>query len=169
MENPNERDFLEVGQSLGGRRWRDRLDGRARNQALAIAQKTGLPDLVARVLAGRGVEADAAKGFLRPVIRDLMPDPSVLTDMDAAAARMADAVEAGTRIAIFGDYDVDGASSSALLSRFLSAHQIPHEIYIPDRIFEGYGPNPEAIATLIERGAGLIVTVDCAATSITAL
>ncbi|MGB7286157.1 MAG: single-stranded-DNA-specific exonuclease RecJ [Salaquimonas sp.] len=171
MKTPSKEDraFLDVSNSLSGKRWIERLDGIGRNQALKIAQISNIPDLVARVLAGRGVVAENAEQFLVPTIRDLMPDPSVLTDMDVAAERLADAVLNNERVAIFGDYDVDGACSSALLSRFLTELSIKNEIYIPDRIFEGYGPNPDAIGQLIERGAKLIVTVDCGATSFEAL
>jgi len=166
MKAPAEkRAFLDVEKSLSGRRWEERLDGAARNRALAISQSTGINDLIARVLAGRDVDADGALAFLEPSIRDLMPDPSVLTDMDKAASRLADAVEKREKVAIFGDYDVDGAASAALMARFFKAMNLEYEIYIPDRIFEGYGPNPEAIKQLVERGAGLIVTVDCGATS----
>jgi len=164
-----DRPFLGVERSALGQVWRERLDQRGRNVALTIAQSTEIPELVARVLAGRGVEAEGAEAFLTPAIRDLMPDPSVLTDMDVAAERIARAITKGERIAIFGDYDVDGAASSALLSRFLAHYGVEHEIYIPDRIFEGYGPNPTAIDELAGRGAKLIVTVDCGATSFAAL
>lgn len=133
--------------------------------ALAIAQGHGVPDIVARVLAGRGVTAEQAERFLDPTIRDLLPDPASLTDMDKAAIRIAAAVMAREKVAIFGDYDVDGAASSALLKRFLAHFSISSEIYIPDRIFEGYGPNPEAMRELISRGATLIVTVDCGTNS----
>ena len=94
-----------------------------------------------------------------------MPDPSSLRDMEKAAARLADAVQAKQNVAIFGDYDVDGACSSALMKRFLEHHDTPARIYIPDRIFEGYGPNAAAIETLVNEGAKLIVTVDCGTTS----
>src|SRR3972149_1977060 len=87
--------------------------------ALAIAQRHRVPDLVARVLAGRGVAPDDVTTFLDPTLKSLLPDPSVLTDMDKAAARIADAIGAGEPVAIFGDYDVDGAASAALLTRFL--------------------------------------------------
>ena len=169
MADPDQRAFLDVEQSLSGNRWADRLDLRGRNEALAISQTSDIPEIVARVLAGRGVTADEAEGFLAPTLRDLMPDPSTLTAMDEAAGRIAAAISAGERVAIFGDYDVDGAVSAALLARFLSAFGISHEIYIPDRIFEGYGPNPEAIRQLIDNGAKLIVTVDCGSTSFEAL
>ncbi|GIL00338.1 MAG: single-stranded-DNA-specific exonuclease [Alphaproteobacteria bacterium] len=164
-----ERPFLGVERSVLGQFWRERLDQRGRNTALAIAQSGAMPELVARVLAGRGVGAEEAAAFLAPAIRDLMPDPSRLTDMDRAAARIAAAIARGERVAIFGDYDVDGAASGALLARFLRHHGLEPEIYIPDRIFEGYGPSPEAIAELAGRGARLIVTVDCGATSFEAL
>lgn len=161
--------FLGVVDSASGKMWRDRLDARARNVALAMAQSSGLPELVARVLAGRGVASDEAAAFLVPAIRDLMPDPSTLTGMDAAADRLAQAVRARRKVAIFGDYDVDGAASSALLARFLAHYGVETEIYIPDRVFEGYGPNPEAMRELVSRGAQLIVTVDCGAVSFEAL
>src|SRR5690606_5750297 len=135
------------------------------NIAMAIAQSHGVPDIVARVLAGRGVDQDGAARFLDPTIRDLLPDPRSLTDMDKAAERIADAVERRQKVAIFGDYDVDGATSSALMKRFLAHYGIDAEIYIPDRIFEGYGPNPEAMRDLVSRGARLIVTVDCGTNS----
>jgi len=171
MSNVPEKNscFLDVDRSASDQKWIDRLDNVTRNVALDIAQSHDVPELVARVMAGRGVSSDGAMSFLNPTIRDLMPDPSVLSDMDKAAERLADAIMAGERVAIFGDYDVDGAASSALMSRFLGHHAVPSEIYIPDRIFEGYGPNPNAINELIDKGAKLIVTVDCGATSFEAL
>jgi len=159
------RYFLDVRQSATGVSWEHRLTERQDMAALAIAQGHGVPDIVARVLAGRGVTADQAERFLDPTIRDLLPNPASLTDMEKAAARLADAIVAHEKVAIFGDYDVDGAASSALIKRFLSHFSVPSEIYIPDRIFEGYGPNPEAMRELISRGAKLIVTVDCGTNS----
>jgi len=163
--DPVPRAFLGVEKSASGQRWVSRLDQAGLNRALAIAQLHGLPDLVSRVLAGRGVGVDDAPAFLDPSLRTLMPDPLTLTDCEKAARRIADAVAAGVRVAIFGDYDVDGAASSALLYRFLVHFGVTAEIYIPDRIFEGYGPNPAAINQLIDNGAKLIVTVDCGSTS----
>ena len=163
--DPVPRAFLGVEHSVLGQRWDARLDQAGLNRALAISQLHGLPDLVARVLAGRGVGVDEAVEFLDPTIRRLMPDPSTLTDCETAARRIIAAIERRERVAIFGDYDVDGACSSALMKRFLDHFDVESEIYIPDRIFEGYGPNPAAIDQLIERGAGLIVTVDCGSTS----
>ncbi|MBZ9807986.1 MULTISPECIES: single-stranded-DNA-specific exonuclease RecJ [unclassified Mesorhizobium] len=157
--------FLDVRQSATGVSWEHRLTERQDMVALAIAQGHGVPDIVARVLAGRGVTMEQAERFLDPTIRDLLPDPASLTDMDKAAIRIAAAVMAREKVAIFGDYDVDGAASSALLKRFLAHFSISSEIYIPDRIFEGYGPNPEAMRELVSRGATLIVTVDCGTNS----
>jgi single-stranded-DNA-specific exonuclease len=161
--------FLDVRQSATGVSWQHRLTERQDMAALAIAQGHGVPDIVARVLAGRGVIAEHAERFLDPTIRELLPNPASLTDMDKAAARLADAIVAREKVAIFGDYDVDGAASSALLKRFLTHFSVPSEIYIPDRIFEGYGPNPEAMRDLISRGAKLIVTVDCGTNSATSI
>ena len=124
------------------------------------------PELLARILAGRNVEADAVDAFLDPTIKRSMPDPNVLTAMPEAAARIADAVMRGESIAIFGDYDVDGATSAAVLARFLRRGGVEPIIHIPDRLFEGYGPNVEAVRALAARGATLLVTVDCGTTSI---
>lgn len=169
FQDETEKSFLGVESSLSGQKWISRLDQAAENRALSIAQTIAVPDIIARVLAGRGIGQDEAVRFLDPSIRDLMPDPSSLVDCDRAAARIVAAITAGEKVAIFGDYDVDGASSSALLYRFLHTFGVESEIYIPDRIFEGYGPNPQAISDLIERGAKLIVTVDCGSTSQEAL
>ena len=159
------RKFLGVTRSATGISWEHRLDERQEMTALAIAQGHGVSDIVARVLAGRGVSAADTERFLDPTIRELLPDPALLTDMDKAAARLVAAITAREKIAIFGDYDVDGAASSALLKRFLAHYGVESEIYIPDRIFEGYGPNPEAMRELVSRGASLIVTVDCGTNS----
>jgi single-stranded-DNA-specific exonuclease len=163
--NPDRRLFLGVRSSANGCAWEHRLSERQENIALAIAQGHGVPDIVARVLAGRGVSADGAERFLDPTIRDLMPDPLTITDMDRAGERLARAIRQRERVAIFGDYDVDGACSSALVSRYLNHFGVASEIYIPDRIFEGYGPNPEAMRELVARGATLILTVDCGTNS----
>jgi single-stranded-DNA-specific exonuclease len=158
--------FLGVENSATGRAWRDRLDERGAARALAIAQRHEIPELLARILAGRNVEADAVDAFLDPTIKRSMPDPNVLTAMPEAVARIADAVTRGESIAIFGDYDVDGATSAAVLARFLRCGGAEPIIHIPDRLFEGYGPNVEAVRALAERGATLLVTVDCGTTSI---
>ncbi|HUD85451.1 MAG TPA: single-stranded-DNA-specific exonuclease RecJ [Xanthobacteraceae bacterium] len=158
--------FLGVENSATGRPWRDRLDQRGAARALAIAQRHDLPELLARIIAGRNVEVDAVEAFLDPTIKRAMPDPNVLTAMPAAAERIADAVMRGERIAIFGDYDVDGATSVALLARFLRSGGVEPLIHIPDRLFEGYGPNVEAVRALAAQGATLLVTVDCGTTSV---
>jgi single-stranded-DNA-specific exonuclease len=149
--------------SLTGRRWLGRpYDERL---ALAIAQAHGLPDLVGRILARRGIGPDAVENHLTPTLRSFLPDPSSLSDMDTAAARIARAVMTGERIALFADYDVDGATSSALLLRFLRAVGSNALLYVPDRILEGYGPNETAFANLAGQGAKLVVTLDCGVTA----
>jgi single-stranded-DNA-specific exonuclease len=158
--------FLGVARSATGKVWRDRLDVRATARALAITQRHQLPEMLARVLAGRGVELDAVADFLDPTVRKLMPDPFTVTDMEAAARRIADAAVNGERVAIFGDYDVDGATSAALLAWHLRHAGLDPLIHIPDRIFEGYGPNVEAVRSLAAKGATLLITVDCGTTSI---
>ncbi|MBM3541284.1 MAG: single-stranded-DNA-specific exonuclease RecJ, partial [Alphaproteobacteria bacterium] len=136
---------------------------------LALAQRLELPEIVGRVMAGRGVTLDTADAYLNPTLRALLPDPSHLRDMDKAAARLAKAVMAGERIAIFGDYDVDGATSAALLHRFLSAVGAPPRLYIPDRMAEGYGPNAAALRRLASEGVAVVVTVDCGIVAFEAL
>ena len=161
--------YLGVTTSARGYTWRERLAPGAANTAIAISQQHGLPELLGRVLAARGIGIDEVPTVLEPTIRALMPDPSTLNDMDKAARRLADAVVKRERVAVFGDYDVDGACSSALMRRFFLAHGLDATIYIPDRMFEGYGPNVPAIQGLVEKGAQLIVTVDCGTTSFEAL
>lgn len=163
------RPFLDVRQSARGLVWQDRLDAAGLNLATAISQRHGLPDLLGRVLAARGANLENVPVLLNPTLKALMPDPSSVTDMDKGAVRIAEAIRKGESIAIFGDYDVDGACASALLKRYLRHHGLEARIYIPDRLFEGYGPNPAAIETLIKDGARLIVTVDCGSTSHEAL
>jgi single-stranded-DNA-specific exonuclease len=162
----NPRYFLGVEKSATGRAWRDRLDERGNARALNIAQRLGIPELLARVLAGRGVDADEAEAYLDPTIKRLLPDPHTLTEMQEASARIAHAIERGESVAIFGDYDVDGATASALLAHYLRLCGLDPIIHIPDRIFEGYGPNIDAIRSFAERGVKLLITVDCGTTSI---
>ena len=150
---------LGVERSVSGRRWRERV---ADERALrSIAQTLALPEIVARLLAARGLDAETAPAFLEPRLRDALPDPGHLKDMEKAAARLADAVAAGERIAIFGDYDVDGATSAALLYRYLAKLGAAPIVYVPDRMKEGYGPNAPALLKLGEQGAKVVVTVDC--------
>ncbi len=152
--------FLGVTRSVRGLRWTDRLSPERAAIATAICQQHGLPDLLGRVLAARGAALSEVETWLNPTLRDLLPDPASLRDMDAGAARLAEGIRRGESIAIFGDYDVDGAASSALLARFLRAHGLEARLYIPDRIGEGYGPNVPAMEALA-REAKLIITVDC--------
>src|ERR1700753_3396263 len=158
--------FLGVLRSATGKLWRDRLDVRGTARALAITQRYRLPEMLARVLAGRDVEIDAVEDFLDPTIRKLMPDPFTVTQMETAAKRIADAAVRREKVAIFGDYDVDGATAAALLAWHLRHCGLDPLIHIPDRIFEGYGPNVEAIRGLAAKGATLLVTVDCGTTSL---
>jgi single-stranded-DNA-specific exonuclease len=151
--------FLGVAKSFQGRRW----DLRTVDEGLVteLVRQAGVTDAVARVLASRGVSTDACSDFLRPTLKALMPDPSLFVDMDGAAARILRAIDKGERIAVFGDYDVDGATSSALLARFFRALGIAVTVYIPDRAAEGYGPNGPALLKLREQGVDLVITVDC--------
>lgn len=160
------RSFLDVTASVTGRAWVDRLDGQTTRIATAIGQKLDLPEILARVLAGRGVGVDDAARYLDPTVRELMPDPSTITGMDQAAQRIAKAIADHEDVALFGDYDVDGACSCALMARFLRHFGLAPQLHIPDRLFEGYGPNIGAIDKLIDAGATLIVTLDCGTTSL---
>jgi len=156
--------FLGVRESFTGRSWRARLaDDRL---ALAMSQRLGLPDIVGRVLAARGVDIDEAEAYLSPSLRNALPDPSIFLDMDKAADRIARAITNGETVAVFGDYDVDGATSSALLARFFQAVGGKLLTYTPDRQKEGYGPNAPALLKLKADGASLVVTVDCGTTAI---
>jgi single-stranded-DNA-specific exonuclease len=157
--------FLNVERSLTGRPWRARLDAAGEARALAITQIAGQDELMARVLAGRGVGIAEVERHLEPTLRELMPDPFTIREMEAATARLKRAVERRERVAIFGDYDVDGAASAALLSEYLQACGCETLIHIPDRVIEGYGPNVEAMAMFAAKGATLVVTVDCGAVS----
>ena len=159
--------FLGVERSVGGKRWESRLGDE--RLALTLAQRLDLPELIGRVLAARSVDLDGAASFLDPRLRDLLPDPSHLKDMDAAVARLVCAVQAGEAIAVFGDYDVDGATSSALLQRFLRAIGADLRVYIPDRLAEGYGPNAPALLRLKAEGIAVVITVDCGIVAFEAL
>ena len=132
---------------------------------MALAQRLQVPEIVGRVLSARGVGVDEADTFFNPALKTLLPDPGDLKGMDDGAGRLAAAVIAGERIAVFGDYDVDGATSAALLSRFFAAVGGRCETYIPDRLREGYGPNEAALLGLGEKGVSVVVTVDCGTSS----
>lgn len=156
---PDAGAFLNVDCSLSGRIWQARL--KDERTAYAIAQRQGISEPLARVLSGRGVELDAVPRFLAPSLRETMCDPGLFADMERAAERLAAAISEGEPICIFGDYDVDGATGSALLKRYLDAVGMGARIYIPDRLTEGYGPNVRALEQLAQNGTRLVVTVDC--------
>ena len=154
-----------VALSFTGRRW-------ILNPVDAVLERELLRELspvLARLLALRGVSSAEAADYLSPRLKKLLPDPSVLKDMDRAVARVASALINGERIAVFGDYDVDGSTATALLSDFFSALNSVPQIYIPDRLKEGYGPTPYAMRALHGQGANLVITVDCGSAAILAL
>lgn len=155
--------FAGVERSATGRRWA--LRAWPEREALAIAQGCGVDSALAQALAARGLTLATASDYLDPSLRTAMPDPSVLRDMDAAAARLARAVIDGEGVGVFGDYDVDGTTAAALLKRYFNALGAPLDVHLPDRMTEGYGPNIAAFLALKERGAKVIVTVDCGASA----
>ncbi len=158
---------MNLDRSLTGRRWVLRpSDDRI---GLGIAQRHGLPEVVGRLLAGRGVDPELAEHFLQPTLRALLPDPSVLAGMDEAAERLAGAARRGETVAVFGDYDVDGACSAAIITLLLRGFGCTVLTHVPDRMREGYGPNAPALLSLVGRGATLIVCVDCGTTAAPAL
>ncbi len=145
--------------SLCGRQWLlNAVDNRL---VESLSRQAGINDVLARVLAARGVTLDTVQDFLHPTLKNLMPDPSTLAGMDEAIERIVLAIEAKEKIGVFGDYDVDGATSSALLRRFFRSIGINAVIYIPDRMKEGYGPNVPAMRALAEQGVRVLITVDC--------
>ncbi|MGC6511574.1 MAG: single-stranded-DNA-specific exonuclease RecJ [Parvibaculales bacterium] len=150
---------LGVEKSAAARKWVMRqTDERL---SMAIAQRYGLPEAVARLVASRHVPLEEVPGYLEPKLSSLMPDPYVLKDMEKAAQRLCQALQAEETVAVFGDYDVDGATSSALLVNYFQALGKNLRVYIPDRMREGYGPNVSAFETLHQEGVQLIITVDC--------
>jgi single-stranded-DNA-specific exonuclease len=153
--------MLGVERSAHGRRWIERpADAGA---VSALARRLGAPIALARVLIGRGLSLEDAEEFLAPSLKRDLPDPGLFADMDAAVAAINDAIEQGRGIAVFADYDVDGATSAAQLIRYLRARGVEADFYVPDRIAEGYGPSGQAFSALKARGAELVVTVDCGA------
>jgi single-stranded-DNA-specific exonuclease len=156
-----------VARSVSGRCWRWRDHDAA--LALAISQRIDLPEVMGRILAGRGLALDGVPAFIRPRLRDALPDPSHLHDLDRAVDRLADAVAAGEPVGLLGDYDVDGATSVALLARYLQAVDGRAAIDVPDRLLEGYGPNPAALERLAAQGCRLVVTLDSGTVAFDAL
>ena len=162
--------FLGIRQSATGARWQEAR--RAVNDTDLDRLSRGLTEAyddmplpVARLLAARGIDRDQLPSFIEPKLRDLLPDPSRFKDLNKAVARLADCVEAGEPIGVFGDYDVDGACAAALLVWVMRDLGVSVDVHIPDRFTEGYGPNQAALMALGERGASLIVTVDCGITA----
>ena len=153
--------FLGVSRSLSGRAWRQRPA--EAGLIRAHMQTLSLDEPMARALAARGIGADQGADFLNPTLKALFPDPSSFMDMDAAAVAIIDGLQAGSAIHVFADYDVDGASSAALLVRWFRAMGADLPIYVPDRVTEGYGPSARAFDTLKASGADLVITVDCGA------
>ena len=162
---PTETAAFGVARSFGGRRWLLKaVDGDIERELLRE-----ISPVLARLLALRGISPAEAARYLTPRLKDLLPEPNSLKDMEAAVARVAAALAGGEPIAVFGDYDVDGSTSAALLSDFLTALGAIPRIYIPDRMTEGYGPSPAAMNALAGEGARLVITVDCGSAAIAAL
>jgi len=153
--------FLGVENSCRGLKWVARCDDETK--IAEIEQSHGLDNLTSRLLAGRHVNPDQVSQFLNPTLRSSMPDPSTLQDMDKAASLILDAVQAKDKITVFADYDVDGGSSAAQLIKWGRAFDIEMDLYVPDRVKEGYGPSIEAFKKLKSDGVDLIITVDCGA------
>ncbi len=154
---------LDVERSLLGRAWHAAI--LLQDVVEDLRQSLDIPDPVARILAARGFSPETAQPFLYPTLKDLMPDPASLAGMDKAVDRTVAAIEGGEAITVFGDYDVDGATSSALVIRFLRALGIEAGSYIPDRVKEGYGPNEAALLAIKDQGAAVVITVDCGITA----
>ena len=159
--------FLGVDRSLTGRAWRQRPADTA--LVRAHQQSLGLTEPLARALAARGVDVAGAPDYLAPTLKALFPDPSGFADMDLAAAILVEAAASGRPCSVFADYDVDGATSAALLVRWFRALGRELPIYVPDRLTEGYGPSPAAFRRLKAQGVELVVTVDCGAAARDAL
>ena len=147
--------------TASGKKWQLRTEDE--RQVLLLQQRFGISDVLSRILVGRGIDADGAEEYLNPSLRGSMIDPLHLRDMEKAIQRLATAVNNNETIGVFGDYDVDGATSSALLKRYFLALNIKSEIYIPDRTKDGYGPNIAAFRELKAKNCQLIITVDCGA------
>ncbi|MGH6829450.1 MAG: DHH family phosphoesterase, partial [Rhizomicrobium sp.] len=150
-----------VVRSFSGRRWR--LEEPNEVLARRLQGELQLSPTLARLLTARGIALGEEPDYLHPTLRKLLPDPLVLCEMEVAIQRVKKALESGERIAVLGDYDVDGSASAALLHGFFAGLGAPPRIYIPDRMREGYGPSPAAIEVLHGEGAKLVITVDCGA------
>ncbi|MEI6282414.1 MAG: single-stranded-DNA-specific exonuclease RecJ, partial [Alphaproteobacteria bacterium] len=161
MTQAREGAFLGVDRSLTGRAWRSRPGDALTARGFEL--QLGLSQPLALALASRGVRPDGGETYLRPSLRVQFPDPSSFMDMDKAARLLVDAAERQRAVAVFADYDVDGASSAAQLIRWFRSLGVELTLYVPDRITEGYGPSPLAFRRLKDQGIDLVVTVDCGA------
>lgn len=159
--------LFAVGRSATGRFWTlaDADEALVRRLAPAV----GGSDLLARLLAERGVDPAGARAYLAPTLRETFPNPSSFADMDKAAEVVLDAILEKKRVTVFADYDVDGGTSSAILARYFRAWGEDLGLYVPDRLEEGYGPSPEAFRHLKDKGNDLVITVDCGAAAVGAL
>ncbi len=153
--------FLGVERSWRGLRWRERAADPQTVQA--VARRCRVPHIAAQLLVARGVTPEEAGRFLDPRLRDWFPDPSSFKDMDAAAEAIEEAIALGRRCAVLADYDVDGATSAAQLIRYFRARGRALQLYVPDRLAEGYGPSALAFERLKADGVELVITVDCGA------
>ncbi|NQY12687.1 MAG: single-stranded-DNA-specific exonuclease RecJ [Henriciella sp.] len=167
VENAMNEQSPFVAQSHGGRFWTVNAPDDA--SVRALTPRLGGDDLLARLLAPRGIEPDQVETFLNPTLRALFPDPASFQDMMKAAELVLDAIIDGRNVTVFADYDVDGGTSSAILTRYFRAWGRELGLYVPGRLTEGYGPSPEAFRHLKETGADLVITVDCGAAATAAL
>jgi len=159
--------ILGVENSILGNHWQPRISDH--RKILHISQRLEVSEFLASILVSRGIEVDDAELFFNPVLRKILPDPSIIRDMDTAATHISDSIQKFKKIAVFGDYDVDGATSGAIIIRFLNSLGQKAVHYVPDRLREGYGPNPSAFLNLFEQGVELIITVDCGISAFHAL
>lgn len=163
IQNPTQAYLFDGKISVGSRRWI--FDDVNPREALQLAQNHTIGTLAASILLKRGVTFKTAQAFLQPTLRDLMPDPSHLKDLDTGVERIAKALKNGETLAVFGDYDVDGATATALLRRYFRDIGITLRVYIPQRIEEGYGPTIPAMQQLTKEGVTTLLMVDCGTTA----
>jgi single-stranded-DNA-specific exonuclease len=154
---------FDVQRSLGDKRWC--FTPADEDEIVRLVQNHSLPEFVARLLVQRGVKAGEVDAFLNPTLRDHFPDPFSFTGMREFAEDCAQCIIDGTPIGVFADFDVDGATSAAIITRFLRHFDIAPPVYIPDRLIEGYGPNPAAMQSLKEQGAEFVIMADCGTTA----
>ena len=167
--SPEQEDRLlfEGAVSLGGRRWK--MGDSNSRLALTLCQRFELSEILGRLLDNRGIDLEKAPDYLKPTLKSLLPDPFHFKDMKKGISRLILALEAKEKIAIFGDYDVDGATSSAILKKYLKEIGVESQVYIPDRLKEGYGPNTQALRLLHQQGNKIVILVDCGTTAMAPL